>query len=72
VLNVGGFALMLRINANVLLMLKVIMATGLRILWGFGFCRINNVVDTTIETVVWVVGYCVVVHSVVMVLDTDV
>ena len=50
-LNVDGFVLMLRVNVNVLLMLKVIMVTGLRILCGFGFCRISIVVNTTIETV---------------------
>ena len=64
VLSVGGFALMLRINVNVLLVLKVLMVTGLRILCGFGCCRITIVVNTTIETVD--AGLTV------MVLDTDV
>ena len=67
-LNVNVDALMLRVNANALLMLKVIMVTGLRILCGFGCCRISIVVDTEAETVVWVVGYCGVVHSVVCLL----
>jgi len=36
VLIVNVVALMLRVNVNVLLMLKVIMTTGLGMLWGFG------------------------------------
>ncbi len=64
VLIVDGFALMLRVNVNVLLMLKVIMVVGLRMLCGFGCCRISIVVNTAIETVD--AGLTV------MVLDTDV
>jgi len=60
VLNTNGFALIMRVNVNVLLMLKVIMATGLGMLWGFGFCRIAIVVNTTIETVVTGLTVCVV------------
>ncbi len=63
-MNVNVDALILHINANVLLMLKVIMVTGLRMLCGFGFCRIGIVVNTAIETVD--AGLTV------MVLDTDV
>jgi len=35
-LNTNVVALMLRVNVNVSLMLKVIMTTGLRVVWGFG------------------------------------
>jgi len=52
VLIVNVVALIMRVNVNVSLMLKVIMTTGLRVVWGFGFCRIAIVVNTTIETVV--------------------
>ncbi len=54
-MNVNVDALILCVNVDVLLMLKVIMVTGLRVVCGFGFCRIGIVVNTAIETVVWVV-----------------
>jgi len=36
VLIVNVVALIMRVNVNVSLMLKVIMVAGLRMLWGFG------------------------------------
>ena len=51
VLGVNVVALMLRVNANALLMLNVTMVAGLRVVCGFGFCRINIATDTETETV---------------------